>query len=63
LVSLFEKAGFETRLLEYFDENGVFQRQAWNDADGFVKRSRYHDERNTADEIYYTSLIINAIKK
>jgi YD repeat-containing protein len=62
LQELFEKAGFETRLLEYFDEQGRFHAQDWDPDDGMVRRSARYDERNRDGTLRYTSIIIDAVK-
>lgn len=62
LSDLFKKEGFEIELVEYFDENGEFHQKAWSADEGMIRRSRNHDDRNTEEEIKYTSLIIDCIK-
>lgn len=62
LASIFTEAGFGVKLLEYFDENGEFHHADWDPADGMIHRSMRFDERNTNNELNYTSLIIDAIK-
>ena len=57
-----ETAGFEVRLLEYFDENGVFHLQEWDGENGVIFRSKKYDPRNQGDEIVFASLIVDAIK-
>ena len=59
---LFEGAGFEVRLLEYFDEHGGFHGIEWDPADGFVSRSRRFDPKNVDGRLAYTSIILDAIK-
>jgi predicted SAM-dependent methyltransferase/GT2 family glycosyltransferase len=61
LSELLESCGFIVKLLEYFDENGVFHYSAWSAADGFIARSSRFDKRNR-DRLVYTSLIIDAIR-
>ena len=61
-ADLFQTAGFETVLLEYFDRDGIFHSQDWDPADGMVSRSYRFDERNQSQAYGYTSLIIDAIK-
>ena len=61
-VALFQTAGFETVLLEYFDRDGKFHSQDWDPADGMISRSYRFDERNQTQTYGYTSLIIDAIK-
>jgi predicted SAM-dependent methyltransferase len=56
------RAGFEVTLLEYWDENGDFHFRPWSSRDGYISRSRDHDERNQNGTLAYTSLIVDAIK-
>jgi predicted SAM-dependent methyltransferase len=60
IVSIFSKAGFEVKLLEYFDENKKFTFNHWNPDDGMIDRSMRFDERNQKTALTYTSLIIDA---
>jgi predicted SAM-dependent methyltransferase len=53
------QAGFASRLLEYFDEQGEFQRNDYNVADGLIQRSELQDPRNKDRPLSYTSLIID----
>ena len=62
VVSMFEKAGFETHALEYFDSEGQFHQLNWDEKDGYIKRSRNNDPRNTPELLKYTSLIVDGIK-
>ena len=62
LLELLEAAGFEVRLLEWFDEEGQFHFREWDPDDGFVCRSTRYDERNAQDPTAYTSIIADAIK-
>ena len=62
LSKAFEDAGFQVKMLEHFDENGKFHFSDWEKKDGMVHRSMRFDERNTNNELNYTSLIIDAIK-
>jgi predicted SAM-dependent methyltransferase len=62
LSALLEEAGFEARLLEWFDEEGRFHVQDWDSADGFICRSTRFDERNRVNPTAYTSIIADAIK-
>jgi predicted SAM-dependent methyltransferase len=62
LKEVFESAGFQVTLLEYFDENGEFHFTDWDPADGMVIRSKRFDPRNKNDELNYTSIIIDAHK-
>ena len=62
LTELFERAGFEVQLLEYFDEYGEFHYQDWDAEDGMIHRSRRFDERNRDGELSFTSIILDARK-
>jgi predicted SAM-dependent methyltransferase len=62
LSGLLEAAGFEVRLLEYFDEHGGFHACDMSEADGLVRRAWRTDPRNAGSERRYTSLIIDAVK-
>lgn len=57
-----ENAGFMVQLVEYFDENGRFLKNKWSAEEGFIHRSFEFDKRNE-NELKYTSLIIDGIKK
>lgn len=55
--------GFEVRLLEWCDENGIFHFNEWMPEDGgMITRSLRFDSRNTKGKIKCTSIIIDAIK-
>lgn len=58
-----EGAGFNVKLLEYYDENGKFHFVDWSVADGKIFRSRRFDERNAGGKLNYTSLIFDAVKE
>ena len=62
LCASLQRAGFETRLLEYWDEHGQFHHRDWDSRDGHVVRSRRYDARNRNDALRYTSLIVDALK-
>lgn len=62
LAGILQRAGFHVRLLEWFDESGVFHASTWNPEDGQVLRSASFDPRNAGGELRYTSLIIDAVK-
>lgn len=62
LQDLFVSAGFKAKLLEYWDEYGVFHFEDWNPSDGPILRSRRYDKRNEGGKLAYTSLIMDAIK-
>jgi len=62
ISDLFEKAGFEVKLLEWFDEEGVFHYEEWSPEDGLIIRSTRFDGRNKQNPTAYTSLIVDAVK-
>jgi predicted SAM-dependent methyltransferase len=63
LTNIFETAGFDVELLEYFDERGAFHHKAWDTEAGFVTRSMKFDGRNSDGKPNYTSIILDAWKK
>ena len=62
LASLFEKHGFKSRLVEYWDEKMEFHPGYTNDNKGYISRSFLNDERNIDGIPHYTSLIIDFFK-
>ena len=60
--ALFEQVGFRCRLLEYFDEHGVFHAEEWSAQDGTIRRSMRFDERNGDGRPNYTSIVMDACK-
>jgi predicted SAM-dependent methyltransferase len=62
LGQMLQEAGFEVRLLEWFDEKGVFHAVDWDPAGGYVDRSTRFDDRNRENPTAYTSLIADAFK-
>jgi predicted SAM-dependent methyltransferase len=56
------RAGFQTRPLEYFDEDRHFHATAWDPEDGMIHRSARFDDRNRNGELRYTSIIVDAVK-
>ena len=62
LADILRACGFEVNLLEYWDEYGTFHCTDWKTGDGFIRRSRWNDTRNSPDTIKYTSLIVDAVK-
>lgn len=62
LASLFEQAGFEVRLLEYYDESGIFHGQDWSLEEGRVTRSRKVCGRAPVGGFDYTSVLLDARK-
>jgi len=63
LSNIFEKHGFVSTPIEYWDENGKFCTTYKNDENGFITRSFINDERNKDGKPNYTSLIIDFSKK
>lgn len=59
---LLQQAGFQVKLYEYFDENGVFQYQPWNPEAGMIRRSRRFDKRNQGGKLVFTSIVLDAVK-
>jgi predicted SAM-dependent methyltransferase len=59
---MLEDVGFRVHLLEYWDEEGQFHFEDWNDDCGHIKRSRRYDKRNQMGKLNYTSLIVDAVK-
>jgi predicted SAM-dependent methyltransferase len=62
ITDMFKSAGFEVKLLEYFDENGAFHYNYWDEKNGFIYRSLRFDHRNQNGKIGFTSLIVDAKK-
>jgi len=60
--ALFEQAGFEVQMLEYFDSEHRFHCTEWNAEGGNIRRSKRFDERNAGGELRYTSIILDAHK-
>jgi predicted SAM-dependent methyltransferase len=58
-----EQAGFQIKLLEYWDERGEFNFQDWSSEDGHIVRSKRYDKRNQGGALAYTSLIVDGIKQ
>ncbi|MCB5238356.1 class I SAM-dependent methyltransferase [Niallia circulans] len=63
LSRMFEIAGFDTKLLEYCDEKGIFHENDWDGEDGVIFRSKKYDPRNKGEKLLFPSLIIDAIKR
>jgi predicted SAM-dependent methyltransferase len=59
MISLLAASHYDYRLLEYFDPDGEFHRQAWETTNGMISRSAEHDHRNQAKPLSYTSLIVD----
>lgn len=62
LSQVFALAGFDVRLLEWWDERGDFHADPWDERDGFVYRSKRFDLRNLRGTLVFTSLILDAVK-
>ena len=62
LKRVFESAGFQVELYEYFDESGNFHFCDWDPGDGMIARSRRFDTRNQDGKLNYTSIVIDARK-
>jgi predicted SAM-dependent methyltransferase len=60
--ALFERAGFEVRLLEYFDDAGQFHFNEWSPENGLIHRSKRFDKRNRGGKLGYTSIVLDAVK-
>lgn len=61
LSVIFEAAGFDVQLLEYFDEEGKLHYKDWDENKGVIFRSKKVDPRNQG-ELVFPSLIIDAFK-
>lgn len=59
---VFENAGFNVKLLEYFDEENNFHFNDWDKKKGMIHRSKRYDARNQQNELTYTSIIIDVFK-
>ena len=61
ITKLFDK-DFEIKFLEYFDENGkfIFNSYENNEKNGYIRRSRFNDKRNSQNQINYNSIILDA---
>jgi predicted SAM-dependent methyltransferase len=62
LPLIFTADGFDVRLLEWWDEAGVFHTEPWDEREGFVYRSARFDHRNADGRLGFTSLIVDARK-
>ena len=64
LESILRKAGFNVKLLEYYDSEGVFHKEPWDASDGLIRRSYDHDAQVSfrLNDHYYTSVIVDAFK-
>ncbi|PEF22705.1 class I SAM-dependent methyltransferase [Bacillus pseudomycoides] len=62
IISMFESAGFQVKLLEYCDESGEFHYNDWDEKEGFIYRSKRFDHRNQDGKLGFVSLIVDAVK-
>ncbi len=62
LSNIFFSAGFNVKLLEYWDENGQFHYTGWDAEGGLIRRSSMYDSRNKNGNLKYTSIILDAEK-
>lgn len=62
LQQVFEQAGFETELLEWCDEDGIFYYKYWNERDGRIGRSLRYDTQNQNGTLSMVSIIPDAKK-
>lgn len=62
LTKVLRSAGFSVDVLEYCDEGGRFHYNQWDWSSAPVYRSLLSDHRNSADELGFVSLIIDATK-
>lgn len=63
LYKILSDAGFEVRLIEYFDKSGTFHSNHMEVENGDISRSYKNDKRNKNDgRVVYSSLILDCIK-
>ncbi len=62
LAPVFKHAGFRVRLLEWWDNDGRFHAEPWDEREGFVYRSLRFDHRNREGNLGFTSLLLDAVK-
>lgn len=62
LPPVFTAAGFDVRLLEWWDDTAAFHAEPWDERDGFIYRSARFDHRNRAGRLGFTSLIVDAVR-
>jgi predicted SAM-dependent methyltransferase len=63
IAEMLTQAGFKVKYQEYFDENGVFHAENWDNQAGFINRSIRYDRRNVGGQPVYTSLMVDGIKE
>mgnify|MGYP006369383217 CR=1 FL=1 len=61
LREMFVFAGFEVRLLEYCDENGIFHYKQWYGADDIIFQSKKYVPRNQRNQLVFPSLIVDVL--
>ena len=62
LRDVFEGAGFEAKLLEYYDEAGQFHAVRWDESAGSIHRRQGRpDKPKDARPFNYTSIILDAV--
>ena len=61
-ADMFLAAGFQVRLIEFFDREGAFHSNHWDVSKGLVQRTLLFDERNITQPYAYTSLVLDAFK-
>ena len=59
---VFEEVGFDVRLLEYWDEQGVLRQADWDPAEGAIRRSIRFDTKQR-EGFRYSSIILDAVKQ
>ena len=59
LSEIFERSGFKSHPVEYWDKDGKFHQGYKNNENGYVIRSFLNDKRNQNGNPVYTSLIID----
>lgn len=59
LSEIFQKVGFISYPIEYWDERNIFHQGYVNDSNGYILRSFINDHRNISGKPVYTSLIID----
>jgi len=63
LRAMLTGAGFGVRLLEWWDDDGQFHRELWDEAGGYIERCAARDPRNDGGRtLTYTSLLLDAVK-
>lgn len=62
LSEFLSNAGFKVHPLEWYSEEGAFNKNDWSVNDGMIMRSIENDERNKDGKVVYTSLIVDGIK-